>query len=268
MRIFWRIVAAGILVLLFGSSSFSETPPQNPQNNYANNEGGGNIYETTKASSIKEVISWFGLWSDEDITAFSTVIIGVFTIILGVGTVVLVADGRKHSRHSLRAYVFVDTIVAGDQGRAALGTSDNKVSAIFSYGYPAAFWIIKNTGQTPAYRVLHWGHVVVMNVSDESTLTAMIPRKLEHVSMSTIPTNGTLTKAVYVPERLTPEEITGLLRGTKAIYVFGRIEYVDAFRRQRFTSYRLRYTGQYPPPLEMTLSFCDRGNYTDESNED
>jgi hypothetical protein len=52
---------------------------------------------------------------------------------------------------------------------------------------------------------------------------------------------------------LTSEHIAGLNGGALAIYVVGRIDYVDAFEEDRWTTYRLIYGGPrgFPPQDAM-----------------
>jgi hypothetical protein len=61
------------------------------------------------------------------------------------------------------------------------------------------------------------------------------------------------------------DEISEIRSFKKAIYVHGRIEYEDAFKRKRFTNFRLVYAGQYPPPPSAVFSFCQEGNETEQN---
>jgi hypothetical protein len=121
---------------------------------------------------------------------------------------------------------------------------------------------VKNSGQTPAYEVIHWGGLDVRRIDEEPLLIALRP--LLRQGMNTIPPGGVITKTLHRAALLSEAEINGIIAGSYAIYIWGRIEYKDAFDRDRFTNYRLKFTGQYPPPAGVTMTFCDGGNETDE----
>jgi hypothetical protein len=72
-----------------------------------------------------------------------------------------------------------------------------------------------------------------------------------------------LTNTPWYPRALTPAEIADVAIGAKAIYLYGRVEYEDAFLKKHFTAFRLRYTGTFPPPDVMQLTFAADGNTAD-----
>lgn len=192
-------------------------------------------------------------------------ITAVFTIFLGIGTFLLwwttrdlVEGAEKTARRQLRAYVFPFSATVFDRG--AIPNAAHQNSALS--GYIAAHMIIQNSGQTPAYEVIHWSEVDVRRIDEEHSLK--VPSPLDRQGMATIPPTGTTNKTRYRPAQLSQAEINGIVVGSYAIYVWGRIEYVDSFHRDRFTNYRLRYTGTYPPDANALMSFCDGGNETDE----
>jgi len=59
---------------------------------------------------------------------------------------------------------------------------------------------------------------------------------------------------------LNAQEIADIAAGTKRIYVYGRVEYLDIFGKPRFTNFRFFYSGIFPNPGGMTLSTSERGN--------
>jgi hypothetical protein len=75
--------------------------------------------------------------------------------------------------------------------------------------------------------------------------------------------DGTGTSNRWLNRPITPQEAAGILNGTYAIYAYGRIEYIDAFKRNRWSTYRLKYSGSaWPPigPASMSMNFCVEGN--------
>lgn len=214
-------------------------------------------------SPFDGVMQWFGSRTDGEITAYATIIIALFTVVLGVGTIFVVLDAREHSRKSLRPYLFNESTGVTDRGTVP---NMEKADIIALWGYLAGYISIKNSGQTPAYNVLHWGDIAVWNISNEDALTGLIPTPLDRHSASTIPPGGTNSKLRLIEPQLTPDQILGIRSMTLAIYVFGRIEYDDAFGRHRFSNYRLKFTGQYPPYQNAVLNFCDGGNESDQND--
>lgn len=104
---------------------------------------------------------------------------------------------------------------------------------------PVATMRIKNAGQTPAFRVQHWGNMCF----GEYPLTSILPPK----DASVKPIHSMLgpgiisTKLFRFGPPLTPEQISALRAGTGAIYVYGEILYEDAFGTPRYTRYRLMH---------------------------
>ena len=68
------------------------------------------------------------------------------------------------------------------------------------------------------------------------------------------------TKNLWFDRPLTATEIADIVAGGRGIYAYGRIEYTDAFERRRFTNFRLRYNGRFPPLANSIFNFCESGN--------
>ena len=117
----------------------------------------------------------------------------------------------------------------------------------------------KNTGQTPAFQVRHWGYICFR----EYPLAAALPTRLP----GTIPVASVLgagiasTKLIWLPQPLTAQQISDLRAGTGAVYVYGEITYADAFSRQWVTKYRLMYRREGGAiGVSTDLTFCEEGN--------
>jgi hypothetical protein len=166
------------------------------------------------------------------------------------------------SRRQLRAYV------GGDVG--SIGNVANPIpvagQAITPTGAeitnptcgPVAYVQIKNAGQTPAYEVLHWGHICVR----EYPLTSALPSpKFIAKNASILGPGIVATKYLFLATPLTAQEISDLSVGNVAIYVYGEIRYKDAFGTERFTKYRLmHHVGQGAIGVNTGLTFADEGN--------
>jgi hypothetical protein len=62
---------------------------------------------------------------------------------------------------------------------------------------------------------------------------------------------------------LSPQEIEGIKNGSYAVFVYGRIEYRDAFKRPRWSTYKLHYTNSAWPPIGKggaVMTFSPHGN--------
>lgn len=136
---------------------------------------------------------------------------------------------------------------------------------------PGVLVAIKNFGNTPARNVRHWcGLVLAPN--DEFD-----PPEIDMSGMSgtAYPPQATQTyvrpltdQPVGVPPFWTTicltEPAKDEIRNNQlGLMLYGRIEYVDVFKQARTTDYRLMYSGQWPPPPDMRMIFCPKGNDSD-----
>jgi hypothetical protein len=171
--------------------------------------------------------------------------VGILQFIILVTTVtVMVVNGRRQ----LRAYVLTKS---GSIAEVGAGSNIPGV----------ALWV-ENGGQTPAYKLRSWVGIAVIPVRDENQGPLAVRRLSEQYSNTLGPGIG-FNKHTRLDRPLTASEITEIGAGTRAIYVFGRVEYRDAFKKQRFSNIRLHYSGQWPPPNEAILYFGESGNDAD-----
>jgi hypothetical protein len=129
---------------------------------------------------------------------------------------------------------------------------------------PGVMLEIKNYGRTPAKRVLHVAEMQVALASREPSMNIATP--LPVLSPSVVGPGGSITKNIWLDRALSTPEKAGIQSGLYAIFVFGRIEYMDAFGDKRWTTYRLKYSGSAWPPYNGSvgsMNFCDDGNDTD-----
>lgn len=189
--------------------------------------------------------------SDAATYAFWTVVLSA----VGTGLLVWTLwETRKTTRRELRAYVdvFESGVIDGSKLPAE---SPN-------FGKVGAGIIIKNSGQTPAYNLVHWAEIRVAKFTDQHTLTP--PTKLTNLHATTVPAGGVISKPLLLRRKLTRWEQIGVRKETHGIFAFGRIEYTDIFRRRHVTEYRLHYCGAWPLVTEAAnLNFCESGNRSD-----
>jgi hypothetical protein len=122
---------------------------------------------------------------------------------------------------------------------------------------PGVVLVWRNTGQTPAIRVISWGQIAVIEPINEHTL--VVP-PLQDIYFNNLGAGGTANKAIWYGRALTAAEITDIAIGTRAIYLYGRIEYRTISKRKKWTDFRFRYVGPFPPPQGVIFQVCERGN--------
>jgi hypothetical protein len=193
-------------------------------------------------------------------------IIGVVGAWIGLG--VLISQTiitRRTSQRQLRAYVLGDSSIivnVADPVPLYQGQILPQTEARITNGAagPRAFMQIKNTGETPAFKVMRWGYICFR----EFPLIAALPTRLPIVASppTTILGPGqSVTKLLELNPPLTAAQINDLRNGTGAVYVYGEITYVDAFGENRFTHYRTMYHRMGGAiGVSTLLSFCEAGN--------
>ena len=124
-------------------------------------------------------------------------------------------------------------------------------------GKPGVVLLFKNSGQTPAYQCLSWAQIAVIEPANAHTLVVP-PLQLQFPT--TIGAGAIISKTLWFDRRLTAAEIADVGIGTKLIFVYGRIEYRDTFRRKRWANFRLQYAGVFPPRPNVPFNFSERGN--------
>jgi hypothetical protein len=147
-----------------------------------------------------------------------------------------------NGRRQLRAYVFPDQANLVWQG-----TKQPTVAEI----------VIKNSGQTPAYRL---SAATSVSVNDYPLRTDLSVPSLSD-NHTVVPPAGNYALSVPMAQPLTGDQLKAIQKGTQAIYAYGEIAYVDAFGECRATRYRFYYTGAgVENGSRVGLSYMDEGN--------
>lgn len=190
------------------------------------------VEAVNESNGLTRINLWFG---------FITILFTTIATLLLIWTF---RETRRTSRAELRAYLFPDgvTLVVVNEG-------PNKGKVVASLR-------IKNSGQTPAFNVTHWADVALCGLQDQSNL---IPPPLAGPS-NPIPPGGDLHKHVLLQIKPTRADIAAIKSNKKAVFMYGRIEYLDAFGHQRHTNYRLHYSGAWPPFDGHQLFYSVDGN--------
>jgi hypothetical protein len=190
---------------------------------------------------------WFYGWGLSDQIAAIAGAAGLLQFFALIATVMIMV---RNGRRQLRAYVFVN-----DAGLYDGSVMVPPVAAHFNE--PGVVINFKNSGQTPAYKVVSWGEVKVIEPSKEDTL---VHPKMQELFTSHIGAGTLMPKSMWFGRPLTPVEINEVHNNKLRIYFYGRIEYRDAFKMKRWTTFRYSYAGPFPAPAGVIFNVCEKGN--------
>jgi hypothetical protein len=178
-----------------------------------------------------------------EIVAISTVVMAIFTIALTWSTYLLWKSGEKHSERELRAYLGI-----------AEGDIQQHVDP--AKGRLKAQMVIRNTGQTPAYNV----RLIASFDFHKIPRTEFAAYGIGKIQQS----NATIDPGVevivpLVAEKLVSEENFKAVReGRFAFFFYGRIEYRDTFRKERFRNFR--WIADNDDTGSLAWRVCEEGN--------
>jgi hypothetical protein len=146
-----------------------------------------------------------------------------------------------NGHRQLRAYIFPD------QANLIWQTVKPMVAEI----------IIKNSGQTPAYRLSTATAVMVGDnpLQGDLRVPVMLPNH------TVVPPAGNYALSISLAQPLTADQLRGVQKGAQAIYAIGEIAYEDAFGECRMTRFRFSYSGPGADiGSKVGLSYLDEGN--------
>lgn len=194
----------------------------------------------------------------------------VFPAVLAICAILqfiwIVRQGRW-MRATQRAYIFVSTVSVGNiisNSSAPIPQQivipAQNVPWIFNNTKgPITILEIKNSGKTTAYNVRHGADIVVRGYPLHSILKIFTKGGIK--SVSPLSPEGNAFKKIAMKKTLTPKQITSLIKGTKAIYVYGIITYEDIFGKQHITKYRFMQNGKTTTVgQDITMTICEEGN--------
>jgi hypothetical protein len=152
-------------------------------------------------------------------------------------------DNMISRQQELRAYVYIEGIsianvatpIKPDKGDLPpRGDGGYLGEIIHPHQGPHARYVIENYGKTPASKVFHWADIDVREFPLQSDLAI---GDLDEAITIPIPPNGKATKTVKYPNPLTEKQLKGLRDNMMAIYIWGRISYLDAYNVRQTTDY-------------------------------
>jgi hypothetical protein len=190
-------------------------------------------------------------------------ILATLGVIGGILALFTILTMRWSAERQLRAYVTVERGIIANVANPIHNRRDNPETVariIDPQAGPTGQVTIKNTGQTPAYKLVHWASMDI----HEYPLTTKLPPmpRPEHSYWNVLGPTVPEMKTLRMPQALTEEEVEGLRNGTRAIYFHGEIRYEDAFKKKRWTRYRCMYVAPACGVIGIgtDLIYCEEGN--------
>ena len=181
---------------------------------------------TPDASQEKHKPPDWDWWWDKTPEIF----IALFTLMLFIATRRLVTGADDTARRQLRAYISVV-----------------KAFQVDNHDLTAYATNIRNSGQTPAYAIKCWRGIGIQ----KHPLTSRLSPPAGHTpDTDVVLGNGAeLGFNDEIRPQFSPREMGNVKTGKAAIYVWGRIEYLDCFERKHFTDFCLFQTEPGGGPL-------------------
>jgi hypothetical protein len=211
-----------------------------PKPNKAENE--------TSTTATKGPANPGDFWTLSDKIAVWVIIVGGFQFFALIGTIEVM---RRTAKRQLRAYVLPESSSLFEGNMLTPPRPDQT-------NVPGIVMLIKNSGQTPAYKVASYAQLGIFKTKDVGP-QLVVPHLTGRFS-NTVGANCTFNKALWFNRALTPAEITDIYNGVQAIYLWGRIEYEDIFKNRHISNFRLHYMGLFPPPPGVAFNFGDERN--------
>jgi len=219
------LIGIAIGVLWIGYSACQEAPSPGSQTLETAAQRGSSCASVTGAFRVGLATLWsFTHDSHDEIVAIGIVFITVFTVVIGLFTVDLAAAANK-TAHEVRSN-------SEQQLRAYMGNRGGRV--ILKQVGPQTFLeghvSLKNFGKTPAFDHRPWVRIDVKEPSRPPF---------------DLPGNG-FGGAVISPEAeaslpvrwpVSDQDVDGIRKEAKRIFVWGGADYIDAFGKARFLKF-------------------------------
>jgi hypothetical protein len=141
--------------------------------------------------------------------------------------------------------------------RAYINVTEANITRMSTGGVPVAQVVLKNCGTTPAYRVTLIAQATITSAASPKILTfePTARRRMFGVIGPTLDVHFRVTMDPF------PEHERGAIQeGRKVVYVFGRLEYQDAFDAPRWTTFRMVYDEVSWADPNGQMIVCEEGN--------
>jgi len=117
--------------------------------------------------------------------------------------------------------------------------------------------VIKNFGQTPAYKLTCAAHIIVAKAFEAATSAPSLAP-----AVGTLGPGAQFHVMATLPGGLNLGQLLDLQKGDTTLFIDGLIRYLDIFNRERWTSFRVQ-SGAAVGAKWNELVSCSEGNETD-----
>ena len=175
---------------------------------------------------VRDCLGEFTHKNADPIIAAFTIILSLATIALWFATRRLVKGAEETGRRQLRAYV-------------SFSNPKPIVTALVAGQHPMIEHYVHNHGQTPAYNYRAWHEIVVYpkNSPPMGTFSDLPFDAHRRV----VNPHDSFRVEVKKDAALTSEEVNGIGHETLVLYLYGRMEFEDAFGETRWVTTRIRW---------------------------
>lgn len=244
----WLLLA--VAAILLGWLALSLPPSEiTPQQQAEYGEPSNRALSETRQDITAEIIAHY------------TKVLAWFTGLLAVATVFLILVGWIQSEHLRRS---VDEAKAASirELRAYVGAEFAKSIYIDAPQFAAQIKI-RNFGETPAYKVKAQTYVKAFNPPPPKGFEVFT----DEFQGGSVLNPGAETTIVTPPTPVLSEiDVAAIKDGTKELYSWAEVRFVDAFRKERWIKIRTIWH-RHPGDGFGGWRFCEFGNETSEDNE-
>ncbi|MGA7563766.1 MAG: hypothetical protein WBW55_11225 [Desulfobaccales bacterium] len=199
-------------------------------------------------NSWAKFVSWV-TDNDKFMAAISVLVIAAFTVALFIATWLLWYSGEQHSERQLRAYALIDKItitnianpLPSEIKKTYQATGAEITNPVMG---PHINIEIKNSGQTPVYKLEGWADTKILEYPLKSH---DIIKPIQPKAISIIGRDAVRNLNIANEKPLTESEIKSLRDNSKAIYIYGEITYIDIFTKVHHTKFIYYHNGTVGP---------------------
>lgn len=238
----FAVALVGLMVLYSSQPSYAPEQQQSSENydpSQEKREQSKSFWERT----TQDPVAFFTLWLAIFTMVLSAVaVIQIKFLIRAEGITTKTAQAAKDSAEAAKEAVTLSDKTAGRQLRAYV-SADKGVITIEGTKIEC-FFSLKNSGQTPAYK-LSTKPKIVINRTPDNPVFATINREINMGAIigpgGEFEINGKFDLAINAPDAELVKILLGSIDdGSTILYIYGRVDYEDVFDKFRTLYYRFK----------------------------